>query len=374
MRLNHDTVDALAGLQVRHAACSGSTTRSPRCWRTHDRERGESPDEPCRLGPGPRRRRRGAVRGLSALPVPRQLAKEPVALAVRRAGPAGAAEAGIGEDDRCRRRCWSRPGADAVDPVVVRFLQLQHRGAERDAGGGGFEPVDELVRGSRSWLSWDEAVECEIAVRPVRRHELVLPRHFRSPSPAAPTSRTSTAAGWSAPAARCTAELEIVAPNPTTGCCGSRVDGAQYRRARRRQGRRHRHVADRHPRHRRGHRRRVRFAARTAGRGCARGGALPPAPLLPGARRADRATTSLAAGVADHPLRPPEIAEQSEGALYDSTEIDEILTLRVMTMTDEEKAQARATDPLAAQIIDRCDAMSPEAMLQSARRAARSAR
>ena len=35
----------------------------------------------------------------------------------------------------------------------------------------------------------------------------------------------------------------------------------------------------------------------------------------------------------------PEIAEQSEGALYDSTEIDEILTLRVMTMTDEEKAR-----------------------------------
>jgi hypothetical protein len=32
-------------------------------------------------------------------------------------------------------------------------------------------------------------------------------------------------------------------------------------------------------------------------------------------------------------------------------------------MTDEEKAQARATDPLAAQIIDRCDSMSPEAML-----------
>src|SRR4029079_9563910 len=58
----------------------------------------------------------------------------------------------------------------------------------------------------------------------------------------------------------------------------------------------------------------------------------------------------------------PEIAEQSKGALYDSTEIDEILTLRIMTMTDEEKAQARATDPLAAQIIDRCDSMSPEAM------------
>jgi hypothetical protein len=58
----------------------------------------------------------------------------------------------------------------------------------------------------------------------------------------------------------------------------------------------------------------------------------------------------------------PEIAEQSNTALFDCTEIDEILTLRVMTMTDEEKAQARATDPRAAQIIDQCDAMSPEAM------------
>jgi hypothetical protein len=59
----------------------------------------------------------------------------------------------------------------------------------------------------------------------------------------------------------------------------------------------------------------------------------------------------------------PEIAEQSGGALFDSCEIDEILTLRIMTMTDEEKEQARATDPLAAQIIDRCDTMSPESLL-----------
>ena len=92
------------------------------------------------------------------------------------------------------------------------------------------------------------------------------------------------------------------------------------------------------------------------------GGPMPPAPVLAGARRAARRARPLLVSpiiLYDH----PEVAEQSEGALYDSTEIDEILTLRVMTMTDEEKAQARATDPLAAQIIDRCDAMSPEAML-----------
>jgi hypothetical protein len=58
----------------------------------------------------------------------------------------------------------------------------------------------------------------------------------------------------------------------------------------------------------------------------------------------------------------PEVADQSPGDLYDSLEIDEILALRVMTLTDEEKAEARGTDARAAAIIDRCDSLSPEAM------------
>ena len=56
----------------------------------------------------------------------------------------------------------------------------------------------------------------------------------------------------------------------------------------------------------------------------------------------------------------PEIAPESPGDLFDATEIDEILTLRTMTLTDEEKREARATDPRAAAIIDRVDAMPPE--------------
>jgi hypothetical protein len=59
----------------------------------------------------------------------------------------------------------------------------------------------------------------------------------------------------------------------------------------------------------------------------------------------------------------PEVAAESAGALFDSTEIDEILTLRVMTMTEDEKAEARATDPRAAEIIDRIDRMGPEDLL-----------
>jgi hypothetical protein len=58
----------------------------------------------------------------------------------------------------------------------------------------------------------------------------------------------------------------------------------------------------------------------------------------------------------------PELAPESPGELYDGTEIDEILTLRTMALSDEEKAEARATDPRAAALIDRVDAMDAPAM------------
>lgn len=58
----------------------------------------------------------------------------------------------------------------------------------------------------------------------------------------------------------------------------------------------------------------------------------------------------------DHPV----VAPESPGDFFDGTEIDEMLTLRVQTLTDEEKAEARRTDPRAAAIIDRCEEMSVE--------------
>ena len=56
----------------------------------------------------------------------------------------------------------------------------------------------------------------------------------------------------------------------------------------------------------------------------------------------------------------PAVAPESAGDFCDATEIDEILALRVMTLTDDEKAEARGTDPRAAAIIDRCDDMPDE--------------
>ncbi len=56
----------------------------------------------------------------------------------------------------------------------------------------------------------------------------------------------------------------------------------------------------------------------------------------------------------------PQVAPESAGDLCDATEIDELLLLRTRTMTDDEKRQARATDPRTAQIIERADALSSD--------------
>src|SRR5262249_56978319 len=57
---------------------------------------------------------------------------------------------------------------------------------------------------------------------------------------------------------------------------------------------------------------------------------------------------------------PPRVAAESAGDLFDSTEIDEILTLRTLALTDEERREARATDPRAADLLDRLDGLPPE--------------
>jgi hypothetical protein len=58
----------------------------------------------------------------------------------------------------------------------------------------------------------------------------------------------------------------------------------------------------------------------------------------------------------------PRIAPESPGPLFDSGEIDEILSLRTRTLTDEEKREARATDPQAAALLDRVDSLPDEVL------------
>jgi hypothetical protein len=284
-------------------------------------------------------------------------------------GPPGAATAGYGEDSTLATEFVVR-GVDPVVRLYLRFLQLQRRSAQRVAGPGEFEEVAELVAGGQRWLTWDEAVDREVLAGPWRVRELTEARVEQVVVPggeevesvlddvgaeAGRLVRTRRALH-----AEVSTRASVVAPdllrvsirveNIAAGAAGDKdaAIAASFIGA---------HlllVVEQGE-----------FVSMTD----------PPADTAESvaACRQHRCWPVLAGPEGDQTLLlvspiilydHPELAPQSAGALFDSTEIDEILTLRVMTMTDEEKAAARATDPRAADIIDRCDAMTPEAMQQ----------
>lgn len=59
----------------------------------------------------------------------------------------------------------------------------------------------------------------------------------------------------------------------------------------------------------------------------------------------------------------PRIAPESPGDLFDGGEIDQLLILNILTLTDEEKAEMRASDPRAREILERCESLSPEQLM-----------
>ncbi|MFZ3329091.1 MAG: hypothetical protein WA197_00555 [Candidatus Acidiferrales bacterium] len=56
----------------------------------------------------------------------------------------------------------------------------------------------------------------------------------------------------------------------------------------------------------------------------------------------------------------PQIAPESPGDLFDGAEIDEILSLRILTLTDDEKQQMRQSDDRARHILERTEALPAE--------------
>jgi hypothetical protein len=55
-----------------------------------------------------------------------------------------------------------------------------------------------------------------------------------------------------------------------------------------------------------------------------------------------------------------QLAPESKTAFFDSLEIDELLSLRTMTLSEEEKREVRGTDPRAAALLDEVDHMPDE--------------
>lgn len=284
-------------------------------------------------------------------------------------GPAGAAAAGVGEEPDLAVQCLLRPstGGDPRVRLLLRFLQLQRRSAQQAEPDGSYVTVEQLEAGGESWTSWDEAVEQEVELGP-----------YDVGTGAADDVRVD-GGGDVEPVGGADAGGRLLRerwPLAARVAVSSEPDGGLLRLTVR-----------------------VANAANATARGqhAAKDAALrhslisvhlllvaedgvfcsvidpPPDAVAAAARCTQHRCWPVLAGEAgegqesdvvlaspiilyDHPA----VAPQSQGALFDSTEIDEILTLRVMTMTDAEKAEARATDPAAAAIIDRCDQMTPQ--------------
>ncbi|MDX6302514.1 MAG: hypothetical protein QOF53_3728, partial [Nocardioidaceae bacterium] len=266
-------------------------------------------------------------------------------------GPPRASTHSFAEQPSMTMQCLLEPvrddgGSAPTVTVHLRFLQLQTRSVQQLVDGG-YQPVEELLVDGLSVLSWQEATECEIGLPPYalddafpgasteqiehrvqvaggEEVEAVLDgdgtpvgRLVRRRAPLDATVRV--AAEGDDGYARLTVAVRNTCPDEVTGkdeATAVSLIGAHLLL-----------VAEG-----------VRFvslleppatAAAAAAR-CRQDRCYPVLAGPPGARDVVLGSPII---LYDH----PEIAAESAGALFDSTEIDEILTLRVMTMTDAEK-------------------------------------
>jgi len=293
-------------------------------------------------------------------------------------GPAGAAAAGCGEPTSMSAEVLLESHHGATVDMFLRFLQVQARIVERWTGDG-WAPVDELLVDGTRWIPYHEAVSREIPllgltldqartvqvdipagqeIEELREDGTVVgrlvrtrwrldgtvtlhPRPGRDPRLVALAIRVDNNTGWASGDVAGWTPRDVAARYSFVGTHALvTAEGTQ-------------------------------FVSLLDGPDWASGDAAECVqercwPVL--VADDDGADAVLVSPIilGDY----PSIAPESAGDLFDATEIDEILTLRVMTMTDEEKADARGTDPRAAAILARCDAMSDEAMgrLHGARR------
>jgi hypothetical protein len=259
------------------------------------------------------------------------------------------------------------PGATIT--VLARFLQVQRRTVLAGSPAGGFRAVDSLQAGQIEHTPWDEAVECEQQAA-ASIAELIgggtetgftVPGgigHEDLPGPGGTAGRLDRQREPLHGVIRLSAErmpgpygalrLRVVLENRTVppGPLTRRADGLPYALIAAHcliavPGGRFLSMTD--P---------PEWAAAEVGR-CVNTATWP---VLAGPPDCTELMLSSPVILYDH----AEIAAESAGPLFDSTEIDEILTLRTMTLTEDEKRAARATDPRAAELLDRLDHLPPE--------------
>jgi hydrogenase maturation protease len=83
-------------------------------------------------------------------------------------------------------------------------------------------------------------------------------------------------------------------------------------------------------------------------------------PVLAGVKGSHHAMLSSPIILYDY----PQVSPESPQDLFETTEIDELLTLSIMTLTDEERREMRESDPRGRAILERTDSMSQEELMK----------
>jgi hypothetical protein len=277
-----------------------------------------------------------------------------------------------GEDDPwiMQTQCLVLGDEESAIEVRVRFLHVVERAVGQKNAEGTLEFVDELRVGGERYLSWDEATEREVAVGRFKLSELLespkrvgidIPGGSTEEPLVEPTGEVVGALVRSWRPLRGTVDVE--AESLREGSFGATVRitnttpwGGEDRESTLKQTFVSTHTA-------------LEVAGgefvslidppeelREAAQGCEN---LKTWPVLVGEEGERNMMLSAPIILYDY----PQIAPESPGDLFDGTEIDQLLIFNVLTLTDEEKEEMRASDPRAREILERTESLSPEQLM-----------
>ncbi len=264
-------------------------------------------------------------------------------------------------DDPCamQTQCLLEGTDEARVSVDVRFLHVVHRQAtDRDG-----RPLDELADGAERHLTWDEAVEREVALPPTPLWELADGERLEVAIPAGRDERRLAAGAlertWEA--LHCTVELRAERVEPALHALSVRIRNDTPWAGGPREALMRRTLCSTHteidveggafvsltdP---------PDWLRELAGE-CENVGTWPVLVGEPPAR--DRLLSSPIV-LSDY----PQVAPESPGDLFDGGEIDQLLILNILALTDAEKDEVRASDPRVRELLERTESLTPEQLM-----------
>jgi hypothetical protein len=238
--------------------------------------------------------------------------------------------------------------------ATVRFLQVVRRRV-RDAEG---RFVDELTAGGERHLAWDEATEREVAVPGHGRAPLAFPAGADEESLA--DGAGALVRGWEGIEGWVEARTERLGPalrRVTVRVANTTPWTGEDRQAALRLALVSTHVAL--------HVEGGAFvsaidppeALRAHAQACENVGTWP---VLVGEEGERSTMLSAPIILEDH----PRIAPESPGDLFDGGEIDQLLILNILSLSEAEQREMRDSDPRAREILERCAALGPEDLMR----------